>query len=135
MRRAWRPLCVALPLVGAGAEGESVLEIKAGLAFEVVGEKGRFHVLAKVISGGGAEIDRAEIARGLHPAAVVPGADDEVDAVRRIVGLIVLFKRGVLGLWAPHVLLIPPAADFERRHGDAGEVRLDSALLPVSVIG
>src|SRR5277367_6304131 len=96
-----------------------------------MGEEGSFDLGAELVAGGRAEVYVTEKARGARPLAVVPGAEDDEDFV-----VCVMWLEGeVFGLRTPHVFLVPPAADFERGHGDLGEVGFDGANLPVVVVG
>ncbi len=123
------------PAIGAGLVGGGVVDAEAGLIFEVVGEEWGFDAGAEFVADGFAEVERPEMALGGYPATVTPGAENHVDAMRGVGGLVVGFERGVFSLRTPEIFLIPPAADFQGGHSDGGEVVLHGAASPEVVVG
>ena len=117
----------SLPASKVRASGRA----RRSAVLEVVGEPGRLDLLAEVLRRRAVERDRAEtVAVAVRPAAVVPRPDDEAVEVLRIV----LLERRVDLERAEEVLLVPPAGDVQRRHGDLAQVRDHGLLLPERVV-
>src|SRR5216684_2442153 len=93
-------------------------------------EKWRFNLRAELIADGRAPIESAQTPSCAGPLAVIPRTEHDENFVLRVVRL----QRGIFSLRAPHVFLIPVAADFQRGNFHARFVRLDGAGTPESVI-
>src|ERR1700723_2549448 len=130
-----RPLVVVHPAIRAGLIGRGVGKVEAGLVFEVVSKKRGFDTLAIFVADCLAEGEWSEMAFGARPAAVTPRAEDHKDAMQWVSGLIMRLKGGVFRLGTPEIFLVPPATDFQRRHGDGVELILNGAALPEAVVG
>src|SRR5262249_43553206 len=113
-----RPAVVLDPLVSAGLKNQGFGELRA-LVLEGAGGERRLSLGAEMRARVAVEGDLAElVSRPRLPTAVVPGADDQ----EVLVVFVVPFEEFVALERAVKILLVEPAGDVQRRHGDALQV-------------
>src|SRR6185437_5667221 len=124
------PCAVELPLVCTGSKAGDRGQSETRAIFEIFLKKRGLNVAAEIVACRMSGVQRAPL--GLYgvaiaqPTAVIPRSEHKEEPTICVVRC----ERGVFSLRAPHVLLVPVAADEQRGHGDLREMRLNRHCLP-----
>ena len=111
---------------GAGP-GDRIVVVGAG----VLSEPGTLNIFAKVFARRAPKVYVSQlVARCAIPAAVVPGARDQVVYVVRVR----LLQHFIGGDWSIEIFLVPPARNVHDRHCDLLKLIYQRLLLPELIV-